>query len=111
MTKDQVLARTSEKWGISFHVSEHIQIVNTGKLWDEELGDWRVIQVRDSKGNVLTSGDVVAFKFLDGCDTNQFHANFRMEAKADGVINLYSAEFIVEISYHNEISIWIGERS
>jgi hypothetical protein len=110
MTKDQVLARASDKWSISFHVAETIQIRNTGQLWDQEVGDWRVIEVLDVKGNVLTSGDIVAYHFLEGVDAADYHANFRMEANADGILTLYSAEFLVEVSYHNEIDIWIGER-
>lgn len=112
MTKDQVLARTDEKWGISFHVADHIKIRNTGRIWEPELGDWRVIEILDAKGNVLTSGDIVAYKLLEGCTrANDCHADFRMEAGADGILDLYSAEFIVEVSYHNEIDVWIGERS
>lgn len=112
MTKDQVLARASEKWGISFHVADHIKIRNTGRIWDQELGDWKVIEILDAEGNILTSGDIVAYKLLEGCKrANDYHAAFRMEAEAEGILGLYSAEFIVEVSYHNEISIWIGERS
>lgn len=112
MTKDQVLARASQDGRIAFHVSDTIQIRNTGRMWDHEAGDWRVIEVLDSKGNILTSGDIVAYKLLQECkEIDDHHASFRMEANDNGILTLYSAEFIVEVSYHNEIDIWIGERS
>lgn len=111
MTKDQVLARASKDGRIAFHVSDTIKVRNTGRIWDEGMGDWRVIEVLDSKGNVLTSGDIVAYKLLRECrEADDCHASFRMEALADGTLTLYSAEFIIEVSYHNEIDIWIGER-
>mgnify|MGYP006303023403 CR=1 FL=1 len=71
--------------------------MDSGKTYDEEMGDWRVIHIFDARtGGFIASGDIIEWKA---------ETHFKTDMRPDGKTIFYGARFHVEDSYHNSVEV------
>lgn len=102
----KTIEQIKRETGFDYFEASSIAIRNSGRLFDDDH-EWTFIEVLNSKTKeVITSGDVVSFHVMDEKREGKYPL-FRIEMQSDGLTYLYSAIFYVEISYHNEIDIYV----